>query len=151
MQVLGDVAGSDQSLEVGHSKPHLDLQQARGVQAGPGCVFFHIQEHTGAGGWSSVPKQSLFSSFKVSYAEKPVLPPKGPKDLSFLWLPLSFVCGHYGQTGRATRSKGINENSNPNSSGGISCNWQGLCFLFLFFNWRLITLQYCGGFCHTLT
>ena len=30
------------------------------------------------------------------------------------------------------------------------------CFLFLFlkfiyFNWRLITLQYCGGFCHTLT
>ena len=23
--------------------------------------------------------------------------------------------------------------------------------LFYFFNWRLITLQYCGGFCHTLT
>ena len=23
--------------------------------------------------------------------------------------------------------------------------------LFFFFNWRLITLQYCGGFCHTLT
>ena len=22
---------------------------------------------------------------------------------------------------------------------------------FLYFNWRLITLQYCGGFCHTLT
>ena len=24
-------------------------------------------------------------------------------------------------------------------------------FLFFFFNWRLITLQYCGGFCHTFT
>ena len=23
--------------------------------------------------------------------------------------------------------------------------------LYFFFNWRLITLQYCGGFCHTLT
>ena len=22
---------------------------------------------------------------------------------------------------------------------------------FIYFNWRLITLQYCGGFCHTLT
>ena len=29
-----------------------------------------------------------------------------------------------------------------------------LCFffnLFIYFNWRLITLQYCGGFCHTFT
>ena len=24
-------------------------------------------------------------------------------------------------------------------------------FLFIYFNWRLITLQYCTGFCHTLT
>ena len=24
-------------------------------------------------------------------------------------------------------------------------------FLFIFINWRLITLQYCSGFCHTLT
>ena len=24
-------------------------------------------------------------------------------------------------------------------------------FKFIYFNWRLITLQYCGGFCHTLT
>ena len=23
--------------------------------------------------------------------------------------------------------------------------------IFVYFNWRLITLQYCGGFCHTLT
>ena len=22
---------------------------------------------------------------------------------------------------------------------------------FIYFNWRLIALQYCGGFCHTLT
>ena len=27
-----------------------------------------------------------------------------------------------------------------------------ICFYsFIYFNWRLITLQYCGGFCHTLT
>ena len=26
-----------------------------------------------------------------------------------------------------------------------------LLFLFVYFNWRLITLQYCGDFCHTLT
>ena len=26
-----------------------------------------------------------------------------------------------------------------------------LILFFLNFNWRLITLQYCGGFCHTLT
>ena len=25
------------------------------------------------------------------------------------------------------------------------------CFSFIFFSWRLITLQYCSGFCHTLT
>ena len=25
------------------------------------------------------------------------------------------------------------------------------CFLTIYFNWRLITLQYCSGFCHTLT
>ena len=24
-------------------------------------------------------------------------------------------------------------------------------FLFIYFNWRLIILQYCGGFCHALT
>ena len=24
-------------------------------------------------------------------------------------------------------------------------------FPFIFFSWRLITLQYCSGFCHTLT
>ena len=31
---------------------------------------------------------------------------------------------------------------------------KNLCFFFLkliYFNWRLITLQYCGGFCHTFT
>ena len=24
-------------------------------------------------------------------------------------------------------------------------------FFLIYFNWRLTTLQYCGGFCHTLT
>ena len=44
---------------------------------------------------------------------------------------------------------------------GLSCSIQNLhCimwdlffsfFFFTYFNWRLITLQYCSGFCHTLT
>ena len=29
------------------------------------------------------------------------------------------------------------------------CLW--LFLFFFYFNWRLITLQYCGGFCHTFT
>ena len=39
----------------------------------------------------------------------------------------------------------------------ISIPWGGsrtlplVSFFFFFFNWRLITLQYCGGFCHTFT
>ena len=32
-----------------------------------------------------------------------------------------------------------------------SINSSALSFIFFFFNWRLITLQYCSGFCHTLT
>ena len=32
---------------------------------------------------------------------------------------------------------------------GVYC--QILFFKFIYFNWRLITLQYCSGFCHTLT
>ena len=43
--------------------------------------------------------------------------------------------------------------------GGKPGVWKGLNSpysffffnLFIYFNWRLITLQYCGGFCHTLT
>ena len=27
----------------------------------------------------------------------------------------------------------------------------GIIFLFIYFHWRLITLQYCSGFCHTST
>ena len=26
-----------------------------------------------------------------------------------------------------------------------------VCFPFIFISWRLITLQYCSGFCYTLT
>ena len=29
--------------------------------------------------------------------------------------------------------------------------WVGIAFSIIYFNWRLITLQYCSGFCHTLT
>ena len=46
MQVLGEVAGSDRSLEVGHSKPHLDLQQAQGVQSRARlCLFPYTRAH----------------------------------------------------------------------------------------------------------
>ena len=41
------------------------------------------------------------------------------------------------------------QGSNPGSSalaGGLFC-----CCKLIYFNWRLITLQYCGGFCHTFT
>ena len=40
---------------------------------------------------------------------------------------------------------------------GRRLRWDSLCLLFFFFfffffiSWRLITLQYCSGFCHTLT
>ena len=27
----------------------------------------------------------------------------------------------------------------------------GVFFFLIYYNWRLITLQYCGGFCHTFT
>ena len=32
----------------------------------------------------------------------------------------------------------------------MPCNWSFLKKI-IYFNWRLITLQYCSGFCHTLT
>ena len=45
--------------------------------------------------------------------------------------------------------------------GEKQCNWSSypfpsvlnfiLLFKCIYFNWRLITLQYCSGFCHTLT
>ena len=33
----------------------------------------------------------------------------------------------------------------------LSCLFIFLFFPFIFISWRLITLQYCSGFCHTLT
>ena len=46
------------------------------------------------------------------------------------------------------------------SSGLLHCRWvlyqlsyqeipESFFFFLIYFNWRLITLQYCGGFCHT--
>ena len=46
----------------------------------------------------------------------------------------------------------------PGIRGSLFSPWhlstQHLCFFFfliIYFNWRLITLQYCSGFCHTST
>ena len=33
----------------------------------------------------------------------------------------------------------------------VATNWKLFFFPFIFISWRLITLQYCSGFCHTLT
>ena len=35
--------------------------------------------------------------------------------------------------------------------GAYSYYLKTLFFSFIFISWRLITLQYCSGFCHTLT
>ena len=32
-----------------------------------------------------------------------------------------------------------------------TAGWSYIFFSFIFISWRLITLQYCSGFCHTLT
>ena len=42
----------------------------------------------------------------------------------------------------------------PGHRRGCYCSVDSFFFLslsFLYFNWRLIALQYCGGFCHTFT
>ena len=33
----------------------------------------------------------------------------------------------------------------------LDCFFLFIIYLFIFISWRLITLQYCSGFCHTLT
>ena len=115
---------------MGHSRPCLDLQQAQGLLARPGVSFSIYKSTRGQVGGALSPGKAYSPHLKFLMQGSLVLPPKGPGGLPFLGLPLSFICGHCGWTGRATRSKGIpqgiNENSNPNSSGGISCNWQGL-------------------------
>ena len=39
----------------------------------------------------------------------------------------------------------------PIQEHGISLHVLSFFFPFIFISWRLITLQYCSGFCHTLT
>ena len=38
----------------------------------------------------------------------------------------------------------------PQHTGSLH-SWGALYFVIINFNWKLITLQYCHGFCHTLT
>ena len=40
--------------------------------------------------------------------------------------------------------------SDQTQSSSESCI-KAIFFFLIYFNWRLITLQYCSGFCHTLT
>ena len=63
----------------------------------------------------------------------------------------SLVAAVYGVTQSRTRLKWFS-NNNWVSDCFIDSMRATLFFLFLkIFNWRLITLQYCGGFCHTFT
>ena len=39
------------------------------------------------------------------------------------------------------------DTGNPN----VHCSTVSFIYLFIFISWRLITLQYCSGFCHTVT
>ena len=41
--------------------------------------------------------------------------------------------------------------TSSHSIGCLSIDVEETILFFICFNWRLITLQYCGGFCHTLT
>ena len=69
-------------------------------------------------------------------------------------LPGSSV--HRGSPGKNTREgchvllQGMfpTQGSNP---GLPNCRWFLFFFPLIFISWRLITLQYCSGFCHTLT
>ena len=43
------------------------------------------------------------------------------------------------------------ESPQPRDQNWVSCIASRFFFSFIFISWRLITLQYCSGFCHTLT
>ena len=50
------------------------------------------------------------------------------------------------------RDLGLISGSGRSPGGGHGNPLQySFFFTFIYFNWRLITLQYCSGFCHTLT
>lgn len=119
MQVLGGWQGLIGAWRWATSRPRLDLQQAQGLQAGPGVSFSIYKSTLGQVGGALSPAKPHSPHLKFLMQGSLVLPPKGPSGLPFLWLPLSFICGHCGWTGRAPRLKGIpqgiNENSNPNS------------------------------------
>lgn len=131
MQVLGGWQGLIGAWRWATLGPAWTYSKPRGSKQGQACLFPYTRVHWGRWvGLCPQVKPILSPHLKFLKQGSLVLPPKGPSGLPFLWLPLSFICGHCGWTGRATRSKGIpqgiNENSNPDSSGGISCNWQGL-------------------------
>lgn len=70
MQVLGGVVGSDRSLEVGHSRPCLDLQQAQRLQAGPGVSFSIYKSTLGQVGGALSPSKAYSPHLKF-YAGQP--------------------------------------------------------------------------------
>ena len=62
-------------------------------------------------------------------------------------LRMESECGQPSSRKNLVHVASLNHGKN---SGHILKNSKVFFVLFFYFNWRLITLQYCGGFCHTL-
>ena len=104
---------------------------------------------------------SMRKFFKANLTEPPVFPPENPK-MWLLLILLRFTVKHTGTCVIHSSFFYMGENKGQHTQKLSS--W--VCFIFhvhdsiiylffifsfIFISWRLITLQYCSGFCHTLT
>ena len=62
------------------------------------------------------------------------------------WLPLVQHLNNFCREDASTSSR-----RQKMLSKSLLNSWARIFFLFYFYSWRLITLQYCSGFCHALT
>ena len=95
---------------------------------------------------------SLASSVQLSSVAQSCPALCNPMDCSTPGFPIHYPFPELTQTHLHWVSDAI-QPSHPLSSPSPAFNLsqhQGLFFFFYYFNWRLITLQYCSGFCHVL-